>query len=341
MSANKKAWLTVFSIILFFAALYVGKRRMLYQLEMKKHPFESLADQLEKKDKLGVCESSISKQRKYAAQVLDRFAIPIREMRAQQKPVAIDEKKFKPFGSIYIRPEPTKKVDHEFDRSVWSWYDVFALIQKTQVKVNDTKLWLDLDHGARFLLSLDVKRVIYDRPFLPPDKAARTFRPNLAVSRESPRLFKVLLNPGDFSAQKEQLKKMIESAWHNKKFQVKVQWSNSPNAYRFLAKPFETQSYTNHLNKTISMKKFVPYKTFAHEVGHVLGFDDHYYEVWHAQNCYYTQEYRTSDLMSDSENGSVQLRHWELLDKAYPWKKEALREKFSYTWLEAAPSGVR
>jgi hypothetical protein len=90
------------------------------------------------------------------------------------------------------------------------------------------------------------------------------------------------------------------------------------------------RSFVNHRKRILLVSNLAWTKTVAHELGHILGFDDHYYDVWHDRNCYYTQESRLGDLMSNSERGSITPRHWELLDRAYPWKKAAHRKGFGY-----------
>ncbi len=331
MEQSKKAWLAVSSIILFFALVYSAKRQFIHQLEGKTHPFEVAVQHLEKSDKAEWCDGELREKRILVARVLDKYKDSINKLRAAQKPDEEKEKDYIPFGPIFIHPKSNNKPAVEYDRSVWNWSDVHYTLQKTQEMKNEN-LWLDLDHSAKFLLRLDIQRLLAGKKFLPPDQAEHKFQPNPFVKRLSPKEFSVLLNPGDFSAEKVRLKAMIEDEWKGGGFRLHVEWSTEPGAYTFLARPSEVQSITDHLDKTIHMKKIVRFRTFAHEVGHVLGFDDHYYEVWHEKYCYYTQEYRTSDIMSDAENGLVTPRHWQILEKAYPWKNEPAKTAFAYTY---------
>ena len=143
------------------------------------------------------------------------------------------------------------------------------------------------------------------------------------------------MDPGEFREVKNDLKKIIEKEWKGKKYRVKVRWlEKNPTAYKFVAHSDSSKSITNHTQKTIYVANYSPEKTIAHEVGHVLGFEDHYYDVWHEKNCYYTQEFRIADIMSDSSAGSVMDQHWVVLDKAYPFKKAALNTPFSYVFKD-------
>jgi hypothetical protein len=132
----------------------------------------------------------------------------------------------------------------------------------------------------------------------------------------------------------KKLAQLLEQEWRsNKGLRLKIDWvPGKPGAYRWIVRKDSGRSLTNHTDKTIAIANYAPLRTLAHELGHVLGFDDHYYDVWHEQYCYYTQEYRRSDLMSDSSSGQVNPRHWELMEAAYPWKKPALSAAFIYTY---------
>ena len=76
------------------------------------------------------------------------------------------------------------------------------------------------------------------------------------------------------------------------------------------------RSFVNFNLKEINLFPFTAVRTVAHEYGHVLGFDDHYYTVWNSEKCEYHAQYNEEDIMSDSETGDVTNLEWQtLLDK--------------------------
>jgi hypothetical protein len=123
---------------------------------------------------------------------------------------------------------------------------------------------------------------------------------------------------------------LFEREWSSRGYHIRLNWAVGPEAYRVKAHFQSGRSYVNHREKILVIANFSWVRTVAHELGHILGFDDHYYSVWNARNCYYTQESRLSDLMSNSEQGEVTARHWALLDKAYPFENPRPKEVFPY-----------
>jgi hypothetical protein len=173
---------------------------------------------------------------------------------------------------------------------------------------------------------------VYRKKFLPPDVAEHEFRPNPGVSRTGEREFTVKLDPGDFRGHEAVLARLLEAEWRGGGWRVKVEWVGPGEAYRLLAHHDSNRSFVNHRRRTLEIANLAWTKTVAHELGHVLGFDDHYYNVWNSRNCYYSQESRLGDLMSNSEHGAVTSRHWEILDHAYPWHGEPLGKPFRYVY---------
>jgi hypothetical protein len=158
------------------------------------------------------------------------------------------------------------------------------------------------------------------------------FRPNPGVARTGEHEFTVQLDPGDFQGHEEVLRRLLEQEWQGDGYRVRVQWVSGGNAYRLRAHFDSNRSFVNHRTRTLEIANLAWTKTVAHELGHVLGFDDHYYNVWNGRNCYYSQESRLGDLMSNSEHGAVTSRHWEVLRHAYPWRGEPLKEPFRYVY---------
>jgi hypothetical protein len=220
-----------------------------------------------------------------------------------------------------------------FETTSWSWEEAYGILQKTQSDPHSPETkgkWRDLSTAVRFLLEKDVGRLIRGRTYLPPAKTEHSFRPG-AVRRISRQEFEVSLNTGDFLGAETPLTELFEREWSSGGRKIRVKWAaDDPAAYVLKAHFHSARSYVDHRHRQLVIANFSWTKTVAHELGHVLGFDDHYYSVWHGENCYYTQESRVSDLMSNSETGRVTHGHWELLEKAYPWKAPALSSPFPY-----------
>ncbi|MBS1958044.1 MAG: hypothetical protein JST80_01100 [Bdellovibrionales bacterium] len=80
------------------------------------------------------------------------------------------------------------------------------------------------------------------------------------------------------------------------------------------------RDFTNTENREIHMIQYGDTRAFAHEIGHSMGFPDHYYEMWSPEQCTYTYRHNGDDIMSDHATGYVTDDEWKLLDKSYPVK---------------------
>ena len=78
--------------------------------------------------------------------------------------------------------------------------------------------------------------------------------------------------------------------------------------------------YVSRKNKAIVLASGVRRNTIAHEIGHVLGFKDKYYDVWHPESCQWFEQTLDQDLMSNSDIGDVTPAEWHELDRRYPVK---------------------
>lgn len=330
MTSNQRAPLFVLLIICFFAITYTSKRYFVKTQEVKARPFETAVRKLDVAKTKEWCDDQQSPHRIFVARVIDRFRPNIDELWRKRAPEEYKDKLIT-LGPLRLRVVPAYSGGEEFDRTIWSWGDTYAKLQKTQSE-SDDKLWIEVDLAAQHLLRNDRERLLGGKKFLPPDRAEHEFRPNKAVKRVGRKEFQVELDAGDFTGHERVLERYIEDAWRGMGYRVRVRWVKGLDAYRFVARTDSGRSITNHKEKTISIANYAPVRTLAHELGHVLGFDDHYYDVWHDKYCYYTQEYRRSDLMSDSSSGGVSKRHWELLDQAYPWKQTPEMQAFSYSY---------
>lgn len=277
------------------------------------------------------CDIQLAPRRLVSAQVVDRFSAEIAQLWRERKPESKDTSRRIPLGNIELRVS-TEKSTKGMDSSSWSWEEVYGLIQRTQSEPNlpdNADRWRDIDTQVRFLLQKDYSRQIQGKKFLTPEHTEHLFRPNPGVKRTGPREFTVDLDAGEFEAFKEVLENLLESEWRQGGYRVKIRWVKG-GAYRFLARHDSSRSIVNHARRSVEIAHLAWTKTVAHELGHVLGFDDHYYNVWNERNCYYLQESRLSDLMSNSEHGKVMARHWEILNQAYPWKGPMSPKLFSY-----------
>jgi hypothetical protein len=170
---------------------------------------------------------------------------------------------------------------------------------------------------------------VLGKKFLAPELTEHQFRPNPNVTRTGAHEFTVQLDPGDFRGHEKILQNILEEEWRSSGYRVKIAWVDH-GAYKLLAHRDSSRSFVNHKTRVMDIAHLAWSKTVAHELGHILGFDDHYYNVWNGRNCYYSQQSRLGDLMSNSEHGSITARHWELLDKAYPLRGAGPKEPFLY-----------
>lgn len=336
MSSRRNAILVV-TLAAALGLAYAGKRYRSRQVPDQPHPLTLIAEKIGTGTARGWCDDHQARRRVYAAQVVERYRNEIANLwrtreQGPEAPVPTVS-----LGSIRLRLSEEKKEKLlEYDDSSWSWEEVYGLIQKTQ---NDTldpaklhSIWRDIDSMTAYLLEKDYSRTVLGRKFVRPEKTEHQFRPNGAVERTGRKEFTVALDAGEFAGHEQVLAGIITKEWQGSGFRIKIRWVQKlPNAYRFEANLRSGRTYVNHQRHAIVLENLAWTKTVAHEFGHVLGFDDHYYSVWNDQNCYYTQLARNGDLMSNSQRGHVQPRHWEILGQAYPWKA-AVAKPFIYVF---------
>lgn len=147
------------------------------------------------------------------------------------------------------------------------------------------------------------------------------FRPNPAVFSKSGNEIILPLHSGAFAGYEKDLEKVIESVWKNSSLKLKIQWVAShelPGVFTFrIGTSLEQRPFTQLNQKFIQLFPFVRLKAVAHEIGHVLGFRDHYHTVWKPKECRYQSQHNQNDLMSDSWNGHVTSEEWSTLKQAY------------------------
>jgi hypothetical protein len=316
--------------------VWLGKRELdRARAERLSHPYSNLARQLNEQPAAEACDSRVARKRFFSAAVLDRFSGEIRQLWRERTSTGEPNFALLDLGVLKLRIAPAGKPGAGYGSSAWSWEDTYGLIQKIQhdpASRDNPERWRDVDSMVRFLLEKDYGRLMLGKKFLQPRLTVHRFRPNPGVARTGPRELTVRLDPGDFHGREKALRRILEPAWRGPGgYRLRIEWV-SGGAYRLRAHHDSSRSFVNHKRRAMEFAHLAKTTTVAHELGHVLGFDDHYYSVWNGRNCYYLQEARLSDLMSSSDRGGITARHWEILDKAYPWGRPGPREIFPYTF---------
>jgi hypothetical protein len=321
-------------LALLLAFSWLGKTALeRYKLDQKENPYTHLARQLNAYRVREFCDGEQAKRRIYVTSVVDRFRAQLQGLWGERGTGGEPRFAVIDLGVAKLRVSPRTVPQEGFDSSAWSWDEAYGLIQRTQAdpgSPENKERWRDVDSMVKFLLEKDLSRQVYGKKFLPPDLTQHQFRPNPDVRRTGARELTVTIDSGDFRPHEDTLRKILEAEWQGQGWKVRVRWAQG--AYRMLAHSDSSRSFVNHRKRTMEIANLAWTKTVAHELGHILGFDDHYYNVWNGRNCYYTQESRLADIMSNSEKGGLTARHWEILDRAYPWKAQGPKEVFSYTY---------
>lgn len=142
--------------------------------------------------------------------------------------------------------------------------------------------------------------------------------PNLKITHSGSEL-RLPLYTGDLATVTTELSQYIEAVWTFSNLSLKLNWQSRPgDLFTVLLLPGTGgRSYVSYSKKQVALYNNVNTRAIAHEIGHVLGFPDHYYEVWDEAKCTYHEQYREDDLMSDSVNGKVLDEEWTTLQKTY------------------------
>ena len=113
----------------------------------------------------------------------------------------------------------------------------------------------------------------------------------------------------------------ITSVWNNSANAVNISWKTAVPPMSLFHFLFELEpnnrSYVNFPLKEIHLFPYTAIRTIAHEFGHVLGFDDHYYTLWDSEKCEYRAQYNEEDIMSGSDTGDVTDEEWKMLFDQY------------------------
>lgn len=135
-------------------------------------------------------------------------------------------------------------------------------------------------------------------------------------------IYSINLDASNFSDEdRALLEKTITETWNNTENSVSINWKKSTPSmplFRFLfSMEPNNRSYVNFGLKEIHLFPFTAVRTIAHEFGHVLGFDDHYYTIWDSEKCEYRAQFNEEDIMSGSDTGDVTAQEWESLFEQY------------------------
>jgi hypothetical protein len=151
-------------------------------------------------------------------------------------------------------------------------------------------------------------------------------RVNSTISRPSPRELKLPLVAGAFAGYEAHFSDFVESVWSSKALQLKIDWVDAtvvPLAFKVLLDDtFGERPYVSFTERKLQLFPGSRLRSIAHEVGHVLGFLDHYYTVWHPETCSYIQQSNAGDIMSFE--GVVTPGEWRELNQAYPVQPAAV-----------------
>jgi hypothetical protein len=130
----------------------------------------------------------------------------------------------------------------------------------------------------------------------------------------------VKLLTGDFDGYEAKLASVIRRFWNRFGRVLRIEWyvGEDPSmfVFRFLDRPGRPSS-VDRSKRLITLVQGSRESTPAHEMGHVLGFRDNYYNLWDPSRCEYTYQYRSGDLMSEVSKGEILPEHWRALEEVY------------------------
>lgn len=258
------------------------------------------------------CESTNRMARRWAARALDRQALRVR--RAEVKAGSIGGQA----GAFQILP--TRNTDILGTTASWSWRKVAA--EDAAVAAGHLSFLVFLN-SAQELLDIDMWRI--GRKSHQWDMAGRQrkiFLRNFSVKRLNQMDLELSLDVGDARGQEAAIQKAIEDAWSTNRHHLFVRWvTNDPAAYRITIKRAGSEHYVNYQTKTITLLSAATNGVIAHEIGHVLGFDDHYKRYWSQVDCDLRGIADEHDIMASSAYPHALPFHWNILDRAYPIRR--------------------
>lgn len=126
---------------------------------------------------------------------------------------------------------------------------------------------------------------------------------------------------GFFKGFEQEFSEAATSEWNVLGRKIKIDWRGEEEAGVYRIKFFDDptgRAFVDHSELSLNLQRGVRLKSIPHELGHVLGFKDYYYENYQPSTCMLTEEVEGTDLMSDSSKGVISQKHWDLLDRYYP-----------------------
>ncbi len=148
----------------------------------------------------------------------------------------------------------------------------------------------------------------------------RSVTPILATTGTNQTQFTLGLSPGALTQEEQKIfADAAIASWQNEKAKLEIDWV--PQATDLFTVLFHidlpgARANVSYGNRALNLYPGTHLKGIAHEVGHLLGFPDHYYTVWDDKNCSYSVQSNTEDLMSYHWTGTVNDAEWNELMNA-------------------------
>jgi hypothetical protein len=163
--------------------------------------------------------------------------------------------------------------------------------------------------------------------FLRDDAFEHSFKKNATVKysvEDKKDIFTLPLDAHQLSdAERAFLKESIESIWKSDAAEVRIEWKTvSDKTDPIFQVVFHKETGIRANTSTFEGNKVNLYtgtdnRAIAHEIGHVLGFPEHYYPFWNSETCAYETQYSIDDLMSNQKLGDVSGDDWSELKAEY------------------------
>lgn len=206
-------------------------------------------------------------------------------------------------------------------------------------KVLEPRRWLDVDEQVfllsrfDFLWSWDRSRLV-NKSLAPLDEIPFIFKRTEAVQWPRAFVLELLLDSGDLAGHEQEIAEAAREVWNVPPYQLVIRWTNDdPRAFRFVLNRYSMVHEVQLVAKEIRLAGSVPKAVLAHELGHVMGFTDHYQWYWNRTNCAVTHTAYFRDLMANSAYGKALIGHWRILREMYGRQRSG--EFYSYSAVDS------